>query len=190
MIWLLLLSQLSLSVILVVAATRKMLNLDEFTAVLRLSYIPDRVIRPVGLLVPVAEVTLAFCLVVATSRSLRAAMVLTVGLFALFSIWMLWVLASRPAHSRLRCGCFGAGAEVIGGRSLLRNAILISWSVCGAFLATRVQSPLPLPSTDMVVVTSSTFTVLALLVGLWTAWPNLLSTFDQLEAIQPGPISE
>ncbi len=189
MIWLLLLSQLTLSAILVIATTGKILNLDEFTAALRLSYMPEWVIKPVGLLIPATEVALAFCLVFATPRSLQTAMALTVGLFALFSIWMLWILASRPKHSRLRCGCFGAGTEVIDGRSLLRNVLLLSWAVCGAFFASSVQSPLPLPSTNMFIVTSSAFTALALLVGLWTAWPNLLSTLEQLEAIQSGQTS-
>ena len=60
--WLLLALQVILSVVLLIAATEKMLRAEEFFAALRLSHLPAGAIAPLGIAVPVLELTLALAL--------------------------------------------------------------------------------------------------------------------------------
>ena len=60
--WLLLTLQVILSVVLLVAATEKMLRSEEFFAALRLSHLPAGAIAPIGVAVPAFELTLALSL--------------------------------------------------------------------------------------------------------------------------------
>ena len=58
MSWLLLALQVILSAVLLVAATEKMLRAEEFFAALRLRHLPAGAIVPIGVAVPVSELTL------------------------------------------------------------------------------------------------------------------------------------
>src|SRR5712692_6224057 len=111
MAFLLLACQVVLAVVLLVAATGKLLNSEQLAAALRLSHIPKALITPLMVLTPILELCLPFGLVLSTPHLLPLAMAGTVGLLSVFTIWMLTVY---NRGLRLRCGCFGPGRADIG----------------------------------------------------------------------------
>src|SRR5215204_6063779 len=102
--WLLLALQVILSVVLLVAATEKILRSQEFFAALRLSHLPAGAIAPLGIAVPALELILALALLLAPVQWLPLAFGVAALLFGAFTAWMAWVRARRL---RVRCGCFG-----------------------------------------------------------------------------------
>jgi len=177
--WVLAGLQIALAAVLVVASVGKALRTDEFAAALRLSRLPEPAIAPVGVAVALAELLLAAALVLATAVSLPAVFAAVALLFALFTIWMVWVRASRL---RVRCGCFGTGSAEVGVGTILRNLILLAGAVAGWWLAGRVDSPLPGPSLPMLVTVTAGGMLLALASAARMAWPELALTFDRLQA--------
>jgi len=143
MAYLLLACQLILATVLLVAATGKLLNSEQLGAALRLSHLPKALITPMAVLTPAVELCLAVGLVLSTPPSLPFIIAATVGLFCLFTIWMLAVYI-RGLH--LKCGCFGTASAEIGPRTILRNVLLIVASLGGFVLAQTTRSPLPGPS--------------------------------------------
>lgn len=179
MSWFLLALQLALAVVLFLAAVGKALRSEEFLAALRLSHLPTRLVSPLGVAVPVLELALAAALLLAPDPALPTVLGLTILLFAAFTVWMGWVRANRL---RVRCGCFGVGGAEVGTRSMVRNAGLVALAVAALVLAARADSPLPGPSFALVVAVTSFGMCLALLEGLRVAWPQLVVSFDRLQA--------
>jgi hypothetical protein len=179
--WLLLALQVILSVVFVVAATEKTLRAEEFFAALRLSHLPAGSIAPIGVAVPVLELTLALALLLAPARWLPLAFAAAALLFGAFTVWMGWVRANRL---RVRCGCFGSGGGQVGPRIIARNLLLLALALVGLALAGQTRSPLPGPSLEMAVTATSLGVCLALLLALRTAWPHLILSFDQYQARQ------
>lgn len=183
MSWLLLALQLVLAVVLFLAAVGKALRSEEFFSALRLSQLSTRLVTPLGVAVPVVELALAAALLLAPEPALPAVLTLTLLLFAAFTLWMAWV---RAKHLRVRCGCFGVGGAEVGTRSIARNVGLVALALAGVALAGRTESPLPGPSLPLVVAVTSLAMCLALLDALRAAWPQLVVTFDHLQAREAG----
>ncbi len=78
MMYLLLICQLALAAILLLAATGKFLNAEQFLAALRLSHFPSILATPIAILTPIVEVCLAMGLVFSTPQSLPPIMIATV----------------------------------------------------------------------------------------------------------------
>jgi hypothetical protein len=179
--WLLLALQGILSVVLLVAATEKMLRSEEFFAALRLSHLPAGAIAPIGVAVPALELTLALALLLAPARWLLLALGAAAIIFGAFTVWMGWVRARRL---RVRCGCFGPGGGHVGPRIIGRNLLLLALALGGLVLAGRTRTPLPDPSLAMVVTVTSLGLCLALLLALRAAWPHLILSFERYQARQ------
>jgi hypothetical protein len=181
--WLLLALQVILSVVLFVAATEKMLRSGEFFAALRLSHLPAGSIAPIGVAVPVLELTLALALLLAPARWLPLAFAAAALLLGAFTVWMGWVRARRL---RVRCGCFGSGGGHVGPSTIARNLLLLALALAGLALAGQTRSPLPGPSLEMAVTVTSLGVCVALLLALRTTWPHLILGFEQYQARQAG----
>jgi methylamine utilization protein MauE len=181
MAYLLLVCQLLLAVVLLVAATGKLINSEQFAAALRLSHLPKALITPLMVLTPILELCLAFGLVLSTSYLLPLIMIGTAGLLSVFTLWMLTVYARGL---RLRCGCFGAGGSDIGLRTILRNALLVAVSLGSLALTFRVQSPLPTLSFGMVVTVLSLGMCVMLLWSFWQGKAALILSVAQLVSSQ------
>ena len=183
MSWLLLALQVILSVVLLVAATEKTLQSEEFFAALRLSHLPTGSITPMGVAVPALELALALTLLLAPAQWLQLVFAAAALVLAAFTTWMGWV---RARQLRVRCACFGPGGGHVGLRTIGRNLLLLALSLCGLVLAGQTRSPLPGPSLAMVVTGTSLGGCLALLLALRTAWPRLILSFEQYQARQAG----
>ena len=183
MSWLLLALQVILSAVLLVAATKKTLRLDEFFAALRLSHLPAGAIAPVGVAVPALELTLALALLLAPAPWLTFAFLAAALTLGAFTAWMGWVSVRRL---RVRCGCFGPGGGHVGPGTIGRNLLLLALALGGVILTGQTRSPLPGPSLAMAVTVTSIGVCLALLVALRTAWPHLILSVEQFQARQAG----
>lgn len=138
--YLLLACQLGLALVLILAATGKLVNSEQFRAALRLSHVPSTLISLISVLIPPAELCLAGALVLGTPRILPAIMISTALLLAAFTAWMYFVYSRGM---RVRCGCFGTGGSEVGIRTILRNTLLILMALVGVTLALNTRSPLP-----------------------------------------------
>ena len=185
MSWILCAIQFGLSALFLVAATGKALRSEEFVAALRFSRLPERVVTPVGALVPILELGVAAALVIQTPRSFPIALGVAVVLLAAFTAWMAWI---RVRGLRLRCGCFGTGSAEIGPRSIGRNLVLLGFACGGLVLARRTSSPLPGPSFELLVAVTSLGMCVALLLALRAALPALVLGLDRLPS--PAPESQ
>ncbi len=183
MSWLLLAVQIALAAVLILAATGKLLRAEEFVAALRLSHLPDALVAPVAVVVPILELGLGLALLLAPDGALPVAFGGTAALLACFTLWMGWV---RAKGLRVHCGCFGTGDREIGVRSLGRNALLLGIALIGLLLAARVEAPPSGPSLAMAVTVTALGLCLALGQALRAAWPHLALTFDRLEAREAG----
>jgi hypothetical protein len=179
--WLLLALQVILSVVLLVAATEKILRSEEFFAALRLSHLPAGSIAPIGVSVPALELTLALGLLLAPARWLPLAFGASALVLGAFTAWMGWVRARRL---RVHCGCFSPGGGHVGPRTIARNLLLLALALGGLMLAGQTRSPLPGPSLAMAVTVTSLGVCLALLLALRTVWPHLILSFEQYQARQ------
>lgn len=177
--YLLLAVQITLSVVLLLAATGKALRSEEFAAALRLSRLPAALIAPVSVGVPTLELGLAFALVFSTPRSLLFAMGMTVALLGVFTAWMGWVL-TRRLH--LRCGCFGTGSAEIGPYSIVRNGLLLLIAIGGLVLASRTPSSLPGPSVPLAITVTALGMGFVLLLAARAGLPGLFLTQERIEA--------
>src|SRR5215207_2306716 len=93
--WLLLALQVILSFVHLAAATEKILRSEEFFAALRLSHLPAGSIAPIGIAVPVLELTLALALLLAPVQWLPLTFVAAALVLGAFFVWMGWVRARR-----------------------------------------------------------------------------------------------
>jgi hypothetical protein len=180
---LLLASQVILGAVFLVAATEKVLRSEEFFAALRLSHLPAGSIAPIGIAVPVLEVTLALALLLAPATWLPHVFGATVLILGVFVAWMGWV---RARGLSVRCGCFGPDGGHVGPRTIGRNLLLLALALGGLVLAGQTRTPLPGPSLAMAVTVTSLGVCLALLLALRTAWPHLILSIEQYLAPRAG----
>ena len=183
MAWLLSGLQLVLSVVLIVAGTGKLLQLEDFGGALRLSHLPEAMVGPLRVVIPVLECFLALALLLSTPRSLEGALATTAGLFVVFTLWMVWVLARRL---HLHCGCFGASGADVSWTSVMRNLLLLLLAAGGTGLAGQVKSQIPATSVWMDITVTAFAMIVALLTGLRAGLPSLVLTVDQLLVLDGG----
>lgn len=169
--------QLILATVLLLAATGKVLNLDQFESTLRLSHLPDRLVLPTTVATPSIEVCLAAALVLSPPRLLWVAMSAVSVLLAMFTIWMVSVYIRGL---RLACGCFGAGSSEVGRGTIERNGLLILLSLFGLILAPNVQSPLPSSPLWMTIIALSIGLSVMLARALLSARKGLVLSLRQL----------
>ena len=180
MMQLLLACQLVLAVVLLLAATGKVLSSHQFWATLRLSHLPDVFVPPAGVLTPTVELFLAVSLLLSPTHLLAFAFGATFALLCLFTAWMLWVYRRGL---RLRCSCFGAGGAEIGLHTILRNLLLTIVSLSGFLLALYTHSPLPGPSLWMMITVLSLAACLMLLYAFHQAREAMALTFADRERL-------
>ncbi len=161
--YLLLVFQLGLAVVMLLAATGKLLNGGQFLSALRSSALPEVLVGPLAILIPVLEFFLAFGLLLSPSQALPFLLALYASVISLFTGWML-VVSIRGLH--LKCGCFGTGKTEIGPGTISRNGVLLFISLGGVILAAQEPSSLPPLSLWMIVLVSSIGLSLMLLVAL------------------------
>jgi putative oxidoreductase len=152
MVYLLSICQLALALVMLSAATGKILSGEHFGEVLRLSYVPKKLITPITILVPVMEFCLTLGLLLSTSRILPFIMLACAALFTIFTVWMFTVYFRGL---QLQCGCFGTGGSKVGLGTITRNVFLIIMSLGGFFLALHAEILLPDPSLWMFIIVSS-----------------------------------
>lgn len=182
MSWILAALQVLLGGVMLIAATGKLLSSDEFLGALRLSHLPEAIVRVAAVGVPVVEALLALALVLTPAGRLPLAFAATAGLLAIFTLWMAWIRARRLY---VRCGCFGASGGEVGARTIGRNVVLLALAAVGWGLATVVATPLPAPSLPVVMTWVSLGMALALLHALRTVLPRLILTSRGLRGGTP-----
>jgi len=118
----LLFARVVLAVIFSVAALAKLADRDGFRRALRAFHLPGRLVRPLGLFVPAAELAVAAGLV--PTRIAWSAALAALALLLLFSAA---IGVGLGFDYSLECRCFGALGETrLRWRSLLRNSVLAS----------------------------------------------------------------
>jgi len=167
--------QVGLALVFVAAATAKALRSDEFVAALRLSHFPEPVALLLAVVVPTLEVVLAFWLVLASPDRLPLAFLAAAALLAAFTLWMGWVEVRRL---RVRCGCFGGNGGEVGPGTIARNAGLLVLAGAGWLASSRVASPLPGPSPELLATAVALALSVALLQALRLAWPHLVIDYE------------
>jgi hypothetical protein len=187
MTWLLLALQLSLSGVFLLAATGKVLRSEEFLAALRLSHLPEVFVGVLGVGVPALEYGLVIALLISTPLTLQVALSIAIALLAVFTVWMVWVVA-RQLH--LRCGCFGTGGVEVGLYSIARNSLLLLVATAALVLARQTRSPLPLPSGWLVMTIIALSMGFVLLYALWATRSGLILTLHRLESRLADPQHE
>lgn len=176
--WLLLGVQLILSIVFIVAATGKVLHADTFLASLRLSHVPEPLVMPIRVILPIVEVILGATLVLGNGRSVQVSAMATAALLVIFSAWTLLAYVRKPG---LQCGCFGSGAGEIGPRSVGRNTALLGLAIAGAILAERTPLLLPDPTAWTISAAIEIAVTIALLVSLRSVWPGLALALTDLD---------
>lgn len=143
MVILLFLCQVVLSSMMLLAATGKMLDTQQFVAALKLSLLPKRLIEPTATLVPLVEIGLAVGLVLTPADYLPLFMLVAIALLSIFTVWML-TIHLHGLH--IRCGCFGSGEAQVGLRSIFRNMGFIVIAIVGLMLSVFLHDVLLTPS--------------------------------------------
>ncbi|MGH2560295.1 MAG: MauE/DoxX family redox-associated membrane protein [Thermomicrobiales bacterium] len=182
--WLLAAVQVFLSIVLLLAAVGKILQFEDFAALLDVSHLPNAAVRPLSIIIPSLEMCLAVGLLLTDGRLLRTVFGIATLLFLSFIGWMTWI----GAHGlRVQCSCFGLGGNEVNSRSIARNLLLMLVSAGGLYLAKTTQSGLPGPSLWLAITVTSLSLGVALLLGFRAGFPSLVLTLDQLEQDQPLP---
>ncbi len=176
MSYFLLVLQLLLAAVMLLAATNKVLNGEQFLEALNLSQIPNSFTRPLAVVVPGIEFCLVLGLLLSPLGMLTLMLALCGGLLVVFTLWMLFVYTQ--GH-RVKCGCFGTGGSDIGPGTISRNALLILIAGSGFFLALHESSPLPNISLWMIMIVSSGCIIFVLLIAFLQNRKNLTLTYKQ-----------
>jgi hypothetical protein len=175
-------TQIGLSLVLVSAATGKILSSQDFAATLRLSRFDDRLVRMLTPAVPTVELAIAGALVVSAGMALQITMGAATVLMAAFTAWMVSV---RARGISLRCACFGSRGAPVGPRTMLRNAVFAAVALGGLVASTTTDSALPGPSGWMVLATVGGAVTVMLVVAFAFARPNLILSLKQVYDLQP-----
>ncbi|MHB8597329.1 MAG: MauE/DoxX family redox-associated membrane protein [Ktedonobacteraceae bacterium] len=176
MIYLLLFCQIVLACTLLIAASGKIFQSNQFLAALRLT-LPEPVIIPLAIVVPTIEIGLSIGLILTFPFLLMDTFVAIIVLLVSFTAWMVFVF-SQGLH--IQCGCFGTSSATIGSRSILRNMLLLLVAIGGFLLSRNVQSILPQPSIWMSMITISCAMGIMLLRSFQQARPALALSFAAL----------
>lgn len=135
--------QLTLSLVMLIAAIGKLAYPPQFLTALRMSGIPGLLVPPVAILIIVFEGELAFALLFSTTWSLPLSFAGTFLLLGVFTGWLTWMDRRKR---QVPCGCFGVGPVQVSKRSILRNCLFMGITAMGFLVAFATTSPLPSPS--------------------------------------------
>lgn len=185
MAYLLLICQLLLATVMLLAATGKMLNGEQFLTALRVGYVPQSLVIVIAVLTPAMEFCLAVGLVLSPPSLLPISLMVCTAVLVLFTGWM---LAVSLRGLRVKCGCFGAGGADVGPSTIGRNIALIIISLGGLLLTLSHQSLLPAPSFWMVITVLSCCMSIMLLRALQQGKGALTLSLTQLEQDQSSSI--
>lgn len=180
MIYLLLFCQIVLAFTLLIAASGKIFQSNQFLAALRLT-LPEPVVIPLSIVVPVLEIGLSIGLLLTLPLLLMDTFVAIIVLLVGFTAWMSFVFA-QGLH--IQCGCFGTSSTTIGPRSIFRNILLLLVAVGGFIISRNVQSILPQPSIWMTMITILCAMGIMLLRSFQQARPALALSFTTLLQVQ------
>ena len=161
------------------AAVGKLLRSDEFVSALRLSRLPEGVVRLLAVVVPILETGLGLWLVLASPDATSLPFAASLALLALVTAWMGWV---RVRRFRVRCGCFGPNGGEVGAATIGRNLALLALAGIGWIASLDAGSALPGPSLPMAAIAAAFGLCIAMLAALRFAWPYLTLTDDRLRA--------
>lgn len=103
------------------AGLAKLLNLAGTRRAVAEFGAPDQWVRVAGVVLPVVELGVAVAVLLPWTAV--AAGLVALGLLVVFSVRVAWLLR---AGKRPVCACFGAGSGAIGGRTLVRNGVLVA----------------------------------------------------------------
>lgn len=182
--------QTALAVIMLMAATGKFLQSDQFRDAIMSTRVPEPVADALASFVPFLETALAIGLMLTSGSALRISLALLVILLAIFTGWMIWVVV---LGLRIACGCFGPAGSYIGAWTVLRNTVFLIAAVATFLLSLVVASPLPTFSLPSLITICSGAASVMLLIALRHAAPErvLLGKQRALEDRQPmreGPM--
>jgi hypothetical protein len=165
-----------LGLVLAVAATAKIYDSRSLRDALRVGSLNNAVAKALAAGLPAVELVVAGALVVGSSTSVQVALATSAALFALFTLWILVMLARglRPT-----CGCFGVAGETLSVKSVLRNAVLMGLAIAGSLLA-RQRPPLLAPSAASLMIVTAGLSVVALGTAFVLTTPHLIWARDQL----------
>lgn len=124
--------QVFLSVLLFISSISKFSNLKEFNKILRLSRIPEALIHPLTITIPFIELLCAIILIFSDGYLLFIALIVTMAIFVIFTVWLIWVYVQKLYIS---CGCFGTNSKAVGLSAIIRNIILIFVAASGTVIA-------------------------------------------------------
>lgn len=167
-----------LGLVLAVAATAKIYDSRSLRDALRVGSMNRSVASALAAGLPAVELVVAGALMVGSSTSVRVALATSAGLFALFTLWILVMLARGLQPT---CGCFGVAGETLGVKSVLRNAVLMGLAITGSLLA-RKRPPLLAPSPASLMIVTAGLAIVALGTALVLTAPHLIWARDQLTA--------
>jgi hypothetical protein len=141
--------QIIAAVVLFMAAIGKILNPQQLVTALKASQVHKKLAYLIAASIIVAELELAFNLIVSTSHSLPVIFLCTFLLLSIFTGWLFYIY-HRKLH--ISCGCFGNSNAQVNRRNVFRNIIFITISLLGLFLSLFVSSPLPSPSLGTLII--------------------------------------
>jgi uncharacterized membrane protein YphA (DoxX/SURF4 family)/peroxiredoxin len=167
--------RLVLSLVFVVAAAGKLVNLNRTRRTLIDFRVPRRLVRPAAWLLPLAELSVAFALLVGPAARFGA--IAAAGLLLLF---MAGIVAAMSRGEAPDCNCFGQiGSAPAGRKTLVRNTALVAIALLvivhgpgtdpGSWLTTPTRGEILL-----IVLGISTVALAAAVVGLWHERRTLL----------------
>lgn len=159
------------------AAVGKLLQSDEFLSALRLSYLPEGLVRALAIVFPILEAGLAIWLLVANPGDVSIAFAASFAVLAIFTLWMAWV---RMRRLHVRCGCFGPNGGEVGLVTIGRNLGLMVLAAVGWVLARGAESALPGPSLEMLGIAVAIGLVISMAAAVRFAWPHLTLTEERL----------
>ena len=171
MTYLLFVQQILLAAIFLLAASGKLLKSEQFLSALRLSHIPDWLLSPMIIGIPCVELGLSIGLVMSSYPLLSWFFAGTSGLLGIFTLWMIFISLQKL---RIKCGCFGTASSQIGLHSIVRNILLLSVSLWGLFISSRMHHVFLEPSLWMFMLMLSLGICFVLLQAFWSAKPVLL----------------
>jgi hypothetical protein len=182
MTWLTACLQIVVAVVLITAATGKILQPDEFRQALEASGLSTRVVAP---LVPTIELGVGLMFLIAQSRALPVLFAIALGLFGVFSAWIVWVAVRKI---RVHCGCFGSRTAEVGYRDILRNLFLAALAGLGLAVSFSASEVDQIEGVWRVAAAVALTLALMLILALRRVRPHLIlsmTEFDQLREVSP-----
>jgi hypothetical protein len=138
--YVLLICQISLAVILFVAAISKLLSSQELIKAVSASSVPESLVLPIAVIVIILEVILSLNLIFSFSWSLPFAFGGTIFLLGIFTLRLIFI---RRRNLSVICGCFGNIRSLVNIKSIIRNIVFLCIGITGFALSFFTSSPLP-----------------------------------------------